>query len=87
MKRLLLVGVVLIEWILVTAEITNEWQYYLWAFLVVILWSEAIYTRAPKQFPKRNIRIAFFSAIMLILWAVNFSIIYVIETGLPPQGS
>ncbi|MBW8010878.1 MAG: hypothetical protein FVQ83_06515 [Chloroflexi bacterium] len=87
MNRLFIVGVILTEWLLITAEITDQWQYYFWAFLVVILWSEAVNNRNPRLYPKRSIRIAYFSIIMFSLLMFNKSILYVQEVGLPVPGS
>jgi hypothetical protein len=87
MNRLFIVGVILTEWLLITAEITHQWQYYFWAFLIVIMWSEAVNSRNPRLYPKRSIRIAYFSIIMLSLLMFNKSILYVQEVGLPIPGS
>ncbi len=83
MNGLLAVGIILTEWLLITAAITDEWQYYGWAFLVVIMLSEAVNNRNPKLYPKRPVRIVYFSMIYFTFLVLNFSFIYVQEVGLP----
>jgi hypothetical protein len=87
MTTLYIVGVVLIEWLLVVAEITDQFQYYFWAFLVVVLWSEAINHRDPTLYPNRITRILYFSMVLIMFIVVNKSILYVQEVGLPLPGA
>lgn len=81
-------GVVLTEWLLITAELTLEFQYYVWAYLVVIAWSEAEHTRNPYLYPQRPFRIFFYSMIFVGLLMFNKSIIFIQQFGLPaPQSA
>lgn len=82
MTRLFLVGLILTEWILVVAELTGDWQYYLWGFLVVVLWSEAIHVRDPKMYPDRRIRILFFGTFVFMFIVMNKSFFFIQEFGL-----
>ncbi len=83
---LLIAGVVLTEWLLIVAELTSQLQYYFWAFVVVVAWSEAWHTRNPGVYKQRPFRIFFFSLAWLGLFVFNKMIIYIQQNGLrlPP---
>lgn len=83
---LMVAALVLMEWLLVVAEITGNWQFYLWAFLIVVLWNEAIRARTPKQFPNRMVGIAYLSIFFVGLLLFNKSFVYVQQNGLPLPG-
>ncbi|MBI3158018.1 MAG: hypothetical protein HYZ26_00275 [Chloroflexi bacterium] len=80
---LLVTGIVLTEWLLIVAEITQDFQYYLWGFLAVVAWSEAVHARNPRLYPNRPFRIFFFSMAFLGLLAFNKAIVFVQQGGLP----
>jgi hypothetical protein len=76
-------GLVLTEWLLVVAEITHQFQYYLWGFVAVVAWSEAVHARNPRLYPSRPFRIFFFLMSYLGLLAFNKAIVFVQQYGLP----
>jgi len=80
---LLVTALVLMEWLLIIAELSGDWQFYLWAFLIVILWNEAIRARTPKQFPSRILGIAYLSIFFVGLLLLNKSYVFVQQNGLP----
>ncbi len=81
-------SVVLMEWLLIAAEITDQFQYYLWAFLVVVLWSETVHAREPNLYPNRLMRIALFSVYYFSFLLMNKSVLWIREFGLPlPESS
>ena len=83
MTALNIVGALLTEWLLIVAEITSDWQYYLWAFLVVVMWSEAVNNRNPNLYPTRVGRILYFSMFFVMFLFLNKSIIFLREFELP----
>ncbi|KAA3643577.1 MAG: hypothetical protein DWQ07_24025 [Chloroflexi bacterium] len=83
---LMIAALILMEWLLVVAEITGELQFYFWAFLIVVLWNEAIRARSPNQFPNRMMGIAYLSIFFVTLLLFNKSFIYVQQNGLPLPG-
>ena len=83
MMLLYFIGLVLMEWLLLAAEITDQFQYYVWGFLVMVAFSEAINTRNPKLYPNRWLRILYFSMFFFTLLFFNKSILYVQEHGIP----
>jgi hypothetical protein len=90
---LMIVGVALIEWLLLAAEISGNAWYYLYGFIVLILWTEAFNKRRPKLYPNRTFRIAFFSVYYFMFLLMNKSYFFVLENGLtlpapqvPPTG-
>ena len=83
MNGLHIVGAILTEWLLIVGEISDNWQYYAWAFFVVVLWSEAVNSRDPNLYPKRLTRILFFSIIFVMFIFVNKSIIVLRDFQFP----
>ncbi|MDH5508552.1 MAG: hypothetical protein OEZ02_15125 [Anaerolineae bacterium] len=83
MMGLNFVGVVLTEWLLIVAEITGDWQYYAWAFLIVVLWSEAVHKRDAALYPSRGVRILYFGMFYALFLVMNKSYIYMQEFGFP----
>lgn len=81
-----LVGVVLTEWLLVAAEISSDPLYYLWAFLVAMLWGQAVHNRNPKLYPRWTGRVLYFGLIFVVLFLLNKSVIFLrnFELGIPP---
>lgn len=83
MTSLHIVGAILTEWLLIVGEISEDKQYYAWAFLVVVLWSEAVNSRDPKLYPKRTTRILYFSLVFVMFFFFNRSFIILREIQLP----
>ncbi|MCH7662696.1 MAG: hypothetical protein IH859_02365 [Chloroflexi bacterium] len=83
MTGLHIVGAILTEWLLIAGEISEDWQYYVWAFIVVVLWSEAVNSRDPKLYPKRVTRILYFSLVFVMFFFVNKSILILQDFQLP----
>lgn len=86
MTMLHIVGALLAEMLLIVAEITTDWQYYLWAIVVVILWSEAVNSRDPSLYPRRMTRILYFLMFLMMFFFFNKSVLILREIELPiPQ--
>jgi hypothetical protein len=83
MTTLYVVGAILTEMLLIVAEITTDWQYYLWAFVVAILWSEAVNSRDPSLYPSRTTRILYFLMFLMMFFFFNKSIMILREIELP----
>ncbi len=83
MTGLHIVGAILMEWLLIVGEISEDWQYYMWAFLVVVLWSEAVNSRDPNLYPKRATRILYFSLVFVMFFFINKSFIILRDFQLP----
>jgi hypothetical protein len=83
---LLVVGGVLIEWLLLAAEVSGRWVYYIYSFGVLILWTEAIHKRRPNLYPNRGFRIVFFSVFYLLFLLFNKSVFFVRANGLVLPG-
>lgn len=81
-SMLLIAGVVMTEWLLIVAELTGQLQYYFWAFVVVVAWSEAWHTRNPGLYKQRSFRIFFFSLAYIGFFVFNKMIIYIQQNGL-----
>lgn len=79
-------ALVLIEWLLIVAEKTGQWQFYLWSFVVVILWAEAAHHRDPEAFPNRWFRITYFSLYLLMFLALNKGYLYLRTYGISIPG-
>lgn len=90
---LTIVAIVLIEWLLLAAQISGNTEYNFWGLLVVILWSEAVHSQNPKLFPQRLTRWISFIMLFVMLFLFTASIYYVSQVGLefieppppPPQ--
>lgn len=83
MIALYIVGAILTEWLLIAAEITKDWQYYFWAFIMVVLWSEAVNRRNPNLYPSRLSRILYFSLFLALFFFFNKSVIILRTIELP----
>ncbi len=87
-SMLFIAGVVLTEWLLIVAEMTGQFQYYFWAFVVVVAWSEAEHTRFPYRFKSRAFRILyFFLTYYVLFFVINKTIIYIQQNGLRIPGT
>lgn len=86
MTMLHIVGALLTEMLLIVAEITTDWQYYVWAIVAVILWSEAVNSRDPSLYPSRTTRILYFLMFLMMFFFFNKSVMILREIELPiPQ--
>lgn len=83
MNTLNIVGAILTEWLLIVAEVNSDWKYYGWAFLMMVLWSEAVNSRNPRLYPKRAQRILYFSVFFIMFFMVNKSVIFLRNFELP----
>ena len=76
---LTLVSFVLMSWLLLAARSTDQFQYYVWSFIVPILWSQAAFERDPKKYgrPVQRITTALFVWVVMLMFILG--VYYVVE--------